>query len=72
MKKGKIKITYNKEKKLISILADADGLKYLSDICLSIIGKDTPAGHFHLMRRMGNLEKGSIDTEIIFSKAEIF
>lgn len=68
MEKGKIKIDYDKEKNLVTIMADADGLRYLADICLRIIGKDTPACHFHLMEKMGNLEKGSIDTVIIYSE----
>ena len=67
MRKGKIKITYDKDKNEIIIMADADGLKYLADICLKIIGKKTPAGHWHLMESMGNLEKGSINTIIMYS-----
>jgi len=68
VKKGKIKITYDKEKNEITILADAAGLRYLSNIFLRIIGKTTPAGHWHLMEGMNNLEKGSINTLIAYSK----
>jgi len=70
MKNVKIKITYDKTKNEITIMANADGLRYLSDICLRIIGKLTPAGHWHLMEAMGNLEKGSIDTIIMYSEME--
>jgi hypothetical protein len=70
MEKGKIKITHDKDKNEITIMADADGLRYLSDVCLRIIGKLTPAGHWHLMEKMENLEKGSIDTVIIYSEME--
>jgi len=68
MEKGKIKIDYEKDENQITITADADGLRYLADICLRIVGKDTPAGHFHLMEKIGNLEKGSIDTVIKYTE----
>ncbi|MEW6097267.1 MAG: hypothetical protein AB1567_12225 [bacterium] len=68
MENGKVKITYDKDKNEITIMADANGLRYLSDICLSIIGEVTPAGHWHLMKSMGNLEEGSIDTIIMYSE----
>lgn len=68
MEKGKIKIDYDKKKNQIIIAADSKGLKYLSDIFLRISGKHSPAGHFHLMDKMGNLEKDSIDTLILYSE----
>jgi hypothetical protein len=70
MNKGKIYINFKKEnnKKSILIKADSGGLKYLSDVCLNMIGKNDPSGHFHLSEKMNNLEKGSIDTIIIYDE----
>lgn len=65
--KGKIKIVYDKDENAIEIIADDDGLNYLSDICMKIKGHETPAGHFHLMEEMKNLTKGSIRTTITYS-----
>jgi hypothetical protein len=66
MNNGKIKVESNGNK--VFILADADGLKYLADVCLRIIGKNDPSGHFYLMEQMGNLETGSAELEIAFSE----
>ena len=68
MQKNKLKITFDKKENQITIIGNEEGLKYLADVCLRIIGKDTPAGHFHLMDNMNNLDKGSINTSIIFEK----
>lgn len=66
MKPGKITVLYDRQHNEVEITADEEGLRYLADICLRIIGKSDPAGHFHLMEKMGNLEKGSVNTVIRF------
>lgn len=50
----------------IWIRGNKEGLEYLSDCCVRIIGKHDPSGHFHFMPEMGNLAKGSIKTRIEF------
>lgn len=65
--KGKIKVEYNKKESEIAIIADKEGLAYLADVCNRISGKESPAGHFHLMEEMKNLVKGSVRTIIIYS-----
>jgi hypothetical protein len=65
---GKLHISYNAEKEIIEIVGDENGLKYLSQVCNQIIGKKGPAAHFHLMSKMNNIEKGSIDTDIYFDE----
>jgi len=63
----KLKITYNKENKEILIKGNKDGLEFLSDCCLRIIGKSDPSGHIHLMPEMNNLIKGSINVIIEYT-----
>ncbi|MBL0251072.1 MAG: hypothetical protein IPQ26_10660 [Elusimicrobia bacterium] len=65
--KGKIKVKYDESGPEITIIADEKGLAYLADVCKRIAGKDSPAGHFHLMAEMKNLVKGSVRTTIIYS-----
>lgn len=62
--KHKLKIEFDAEESEWIISGSADGLKYLADVCLGIIGHTSPAGHFHLSHAMGNLERGSVDTVI--------
>lgn len=64
---GRIKIRFDKDKKEILVMGDKKGLEFLASCCLSIIGRNTPAGHIHLMKDMNNLKKGSVNTVIIFS-----
>jgi hypothetical protein len=66
MKLGKIKIESFQDPLEIVITADADGLRYLSEVCQRLIGKQGPAAHWHLSPDMGSLEAGSIDTRICF------
>ena len=66
MKLGKIKIEHLRQTEEVIITADADGLRYLAEICLRLIDKTGPAAHWHLMEQMGSLEPGSIDTRIRF------
>jgi hypothetical protein len=68
MKPGKIKIEYFQEPSEIVVTADADGLRYISEVCQRLIGKQGPAAHWHLSADMGTLEAGSIDTRICFAK----
>lgn len=62
----KLKITI--ENNEVIIAGNEEGLKYLADVCLRVIGKETPAGHFHLMDKMNNVQKGSVNTSVIFEK----
>jgi len=66
MKLGKIKIDHFKDPEEIIISADADGLRYLADICERLIGKTGPEAHWHLSENMGSLEHGSVETRISF------
>ena len=66
MKLGKIRIEYFGQPQEVIITADAEGLRYLSEICLRLIDKTGPAAHWHLMEKMGSLESGSIDARIHF------
>ncbi len=66
MKPGKIKIEYFTEPEEIVISADADGLRYLAEVCERLIGKEGPAAHWHLSANMRSLEVGSVDTRICF------
>lgn len=63
---GKLKIEYEKESNRISITGDAEGLRYLADVCTRIIDKTGPGSHFHMSQEMGNLDKGSVETIIGF------
>jgi DNA-binding transcriptional regulator LsrR (DeoR family) len=67
MKVGKIKTEYFEQPQEVIITADAEGLRYLAEICLRLIDKTGPAAHWHLMERMRSLEAGSIDTRIQFA-----
>jgi len=66
MKLGRIKTEYFPEPREILITADADGLRYLAEVCQKLIGKQDAAAHWHLSTDMGSLEVGSIDTRICF------
>jgi len=66
MKLGKIKVEYFNEPEEIIITADADGLRYLAEVCERLIGKAGPNAHWHLSETMGSLDPGSIDTRICF------
>jgi len=66
MKPRKITIQFVQTEQEISILGNTEGLRYLADVCLRIIGKAPPGNHFHLMPEMENLEKGSIKTVVVF------
>jgi hypothetical protein len=66
MKLGKVKIEYFGKPEEIIITADAEGLRYLAEVCLRLIDKTGAAAHWHLMERMGSLEPGSIDARIQF------
>ncbi len=57
-----LKITYDKNE--IWIRGDKQGLQYLADCCMRIIGKKDPSAHFHLMPGMNNLMVGSVKTVI--------
>ena len=64
----RLKITrHNNE---IQILGNKEGLEYLSKICLSVIGKTDPSGHWHFMPEMNNVSPGSEPTVIAFSDDE--
>lgn len=54
----------------ISILGNKEGLEYLSSICLAIIGKTDPSGHWHIMPEMNNASAGSLPTVVSFSDNE--
>jgi hypothetical protein len=66
--KGKLHISLDSNLERVVIVGNAQGLHYLSDVCLRLIGKEGPAAHFHLMVEMNNLEKGSTNTDIVFSE----
>jgi hypothetical protein len=71
-KTGKIKTEYHTKAEEFTIAADADGLRFLADICLRLIDKTGPASHWHLMENMGTLESGSINTRISFEQVNDF
>jgi hypothetical protein len=50
------------------ITADADGLRYLAEVCQRLIVKKGPAAHWHFSADMHSLEAGFIDTRICFVK----
>ncbi len=52
----------------IRIRGSEEGLRYLADCCIRVIGKIDSSGHFHLMPEMNNLMKGSIKTVIEYSQ----
>ncbi len=69
---GKLLVKYDADEKTVAIYGDADGLKILSDICLKRIGKKGPAAHFHFMESMENVEKGSINMDVIYLETAQF
>ena len=70
MKLGKIKIELYQSPEELVISADADGLRYLAEVCGRLIGKEGPAAHWHLSEKMGSLVAGSIETRIRFMENE--
>ena len=66
MKTRRLRIIHDAEHSEVRISGNAEGLKYLADACLAVIGHDSPAGHWHLMDRMHNVEEGSIDAVVEF------
>lgn len=52
----------------VRIRGNEEGLRYLADCCISVIGKIDASGHFHLMPEMKNLMGGSIKTVIEYSQ----
>jgi hypothetical protein len=52
----------------VRIEGNEEGLRCLADCCLRIIGKEGPAGHFHLMSEMNNLMKDSVTAVIKYSE----
>jgi hypothetical protein len=63
-----LKITYDAERKEVLISGNREGMKYLSDICARVIGKTTPAGHYHLSPQMGNVDDDSVSTVITYQE----
>lgn len=61
-----IKVSVQKDGEVV-IVGDAAGLKYLSEACQRISGKNGPAAHHHLERQMNNLVKGSAPLTVQFS-----
>lgn len=61
-----LKVSFDPKKAEVVISGDEQGLQYLSEICKKIIGKTTPAGHYHLSPEMGNADAESIPTTIAF------
>jgi hypothetical protein len=64
-----LKITFDGNE--IHIEGNEQGLRYLADCCIRVIGKKDEAGHFHLMSEMNNLEEGSVATVIEYSEDTI-
>ena len=64
----KLKIT--KDKGEIWIRGNKKGLEYLSEICLRVIGKTDPSGHFHITPEMGNASAGSEPALLEFSEKD--
>ena len=61
-----LKITFDGRE--IRIVGNKDGLQYLADCCISIIGQAGPGAHWHLLPQMNNLLEGSIATAIEYSE----
>ena len=66
----KLKITYDSTEQEITILGNAQGLRFLAEACLAVIGKHDPSGHIHLQWQMNNLLEGSTSTRVEFSDTE--
>lgn len=66
-KEAKLKIIYNSGQDKIYISGNKEGLEFLADCCLSVIGKSDPAGHIHLEWQMNNLLAPSTETILEFS-----
>lgn len=64
----KLKISIDDNSKELIIRGNKMGLEYLSECCLSVIGKEgTPADHYHLLEGFENLAAGSIPTIVCYS-----
>jgi len=66
-KRWLLKIIYNPKDDRILLLGDKAGLEFLSNCCLSVIGKHDPSGHIHLEWQNNNLVEGSTETILEFS-----
>ncbi len=72
LKKGhRLSIYYNNKEKQIEIIGNKPGLEYLSEVCLSIIGKKGPSAHWHLLRSTNTITQDSIDTVIYFEEDKV-
>jgi len=68
MKTRKLNIKYSGNPPEITITGNADGLRFLAEICNRVIDKPDSSAHWHLMEKMGTLETGSVDTVICFEE----
>lgn len=66
-KKTKLKVIYNEEQDKVHIIGNKEGLEFLANCCLRIIGKKSPSGHIHLEWQMNNLLIDSTETILEFS-----
>jgi hypothetical protein len=65
----KITVNYDEKTEEVKITANAEGLRYLADVCTNLIGKEGPAAHWHFMEEMNTLRRGSNKMVITFVTA---
>ncbi len=66
MDEFRLRIKYDTDENEVRIIGNETGLRYLADVCMRIIGKTSPAGHFHLDPEPGNLDEGSTRTLVAY------
>lgn len=66
MMKIEIKIENGSPAGEVVVTADKEGLEYLAEVCVRLIGKTGLTAHWHLSSDMGTLTKGSINAIIAF------
>lgn len=63
---GRLRIEWDATANEVRIFGDAEGLAYLSRVCLERVGKEGPAAHWHLSTHFGTLDAGSPSLTVYF------
>jgi hypothetical protein len=58
---GRIRVSYDPDKREVTISADSEGLESIARICQRIAGQESPAGHWHFSEWFGTVDEGSLD-----------
>ena len=64
----KLKVSYDDKEKELWVRGNKEGLEFLANCCLGVIGKTDPSGHIHLEWQMNNLMEGSVPIRLEFSE----